>query len=67
METRFKDMMDPDEDQSFIRFSKSMPDLAQVFRIVKQDKTGDANIDLMRRKTFKKNQHEASKMIFGVG
>ena len=66
METKFREMMEPDDEQAFIRFSKSLPDMADIFKI-KQEKTEETNTDLMRKKIFKKNQLEASKMLFGVG
>ena len=33
METKFKEMMEPDDEEAFIRFSKSMPDMAEIFKI----------------------------------
>ncbi len=59
--------MEPDDEEAFIRFSKSLPDMAEIFKIKKQEKTEETHTDLMRKKVFKKNQLEASKMLFGVG
>ena len=67
METKFKDMMDPEEEETFVKFSKSLPDLAQIFKITKQEKQNELVKDVMKRKVFKQNQLEASKMIYGVG
>ena len=70
MEQKFADLMDPEETDCFVRYSKAMGDLGDVFKISKPDKPRDQdrNIqELTKKKTFKKNQLEVSRMIFGVG
>lgn len=69
MENKFKAFFDPEEQDSFIKYSKSMCDLAQIFKLTKQDKSLDekAKVELLKKKNFKKNQSDLSRMIFGVG
>ena len=37
MENKFKSLFDPEETETFIRYSKSMTDLASIFKLSKQD------------------------------
>mmetsp|Transcript_29607 Transcript_29607/g.36734 ORF Transcript_29607/g.36734 Transcript_29607/m.36734 type:complete len:138 (+) Transcript_29607:384-797(+) len=69
MEQKFADVMDPEEDDCFVRYSKAMCDLADIFKIAKQEKPREDRdvTELTKKKTFKKNQIEVSKMIFGLG
>jgi regulatory protein YycH of two-component signal transduction system YycFG len=61
--------MDPEETDTFVRYSRSMLDLASIFKLAKKEKSLDRNekVELLKKKNFKRNQIELSKMIFGVG
>ena len=37
MENKFKSLFDPEETETFIRYSRSMNDLASIFKLSKQD------------------------------
>ena len=71
MENKFKELFEPEESDSFVRYSNSMNDLASVFKVKKVEK--QVVIDSARgevqqsKKAFKKNQEDLSKIIFGVG
>ena len=69
MEKKFKDLMDPDEKDTFTHFSRSLNDLASVFKLTKKEESLDdkSKIELIKKKNFKKNQMELSKCMFGVG
>ena len=58
MEQKFGELMDPEEDDCFVRFSKAMIDLGEIFKVSKQDKPRDQerNIaELTKKGVFKKN------------
>jgi len=61
--------MDPEETDTFVRYSRSMQDLASIFKIAKKEKslTEEEKVELVKKKNFKRSQIELSKMIFGVG
>lgn len=61
--------MDPEETDTFVRYSRSMQDLASIFKIAKKEKslTEVEKNELVKKKNFKRSQIELSKMIFGVG
>lgn len=69
MESKFKALMDPEEEDTFIKFSKSLSDIASIFKVSKQERSLDEfeKIELQKKKNFKKNQIEVSKMIYGIG
>ena len=39
METKFKSLMDPDEQDTFVCFSRAMVDLADIFKVSKPEKS----------------------------
>jgi len=41
MEQKFKDLMDPDEDDGFVRFSRALGELADTFKITRTEKSLD--------------------------
>lgn len=70
MEKKFKELSDPDDNDMFMNFSRSMQDIAAIFKVNKKEKSVDKSGErgnLFKKKNFKRNQHEISKMIFGVG
>ena len=69
MESKFKALMDPEEKDTFVKFSKSMNDIASIFKVSKKERSLDdrEKAELLSKKNFKSNQIEVSKMIFGVG
>lgn len=58
MEKSFKALFDQDENDSFIKFSQSMKDMASIFKIDKKERSLDAmgKMELLKKKNFKKNQ-----------
>ena len=69
MENKFKSFFDADETDTFVKYSKSMNDLAGIFKCSNKEQSLDekAKMELLKKKNFKRNQVEVSKMIFGVG
>ena len=73
MEKRFNELSDPEESDTFVNFSKALKDLASLFKLNKRETSlsKDERATLLKKnlkkKTFKRNQHELCKMIFGVG
>ena len=41
MESRFKGLMEEDELDTFVRFSRAMGDLAEIFKVSKPEKSPD--------------------------
>ena len=69
MEAKFQTLMDSEEQDTFVKFSKAMCDIASIFKVNKRDRSLDEEdiVELQASKNFKKNQIEVSKMIYGVG
>ena len=38
MENKFKELFDPEESETFVRYSNSMNDLASIFKVKKAEK-----------------------------
>ena len=57
MEKKFRELLDPEESDSFINFSKAMKNLADVFKVNKPSKSLDENerLRLHKKSNFKKN------------
>ena len=41
MESKFKVLMDAEEDATFVSFSKAMGDLAEIFKVKKKEEATD--------------------------
>ena len=37
MEKKFEELFDPEENESFVKYSKAMNDLAKIFKVSKQE------------------------------
>lgn len=57
MEKKFKDLMEPDEDDNFVRFSRAMGDLADSFKINRVEKSleNHEKVQLKKRSNLKRN------------
>ena len=69
MEQKFKDLMDPEEDDNFVKFSKSMTDIADLFKINRTEKSMDERerIEMSNKRNHRRSQQDMTKMIFGIG
>ena len=69
MEQKFKLFMDEEEDKTFVSFSKAMGDLADIFKVKKNDKSPDERerAEMKKKKNFPQHQRDLSRFIYGVG
>lgn len=69
MEQKFKDLMDPEEDANFIRFSRAIGEMADTFKISRTEKSMDSRekTELTKKSNHKRYQQDMTKVIFGIG
>ena len=63
----FHENLEPEEQETFVYYSKSMKDLATVFRVAKEDQRNSSGVRIKKRKKEEDRENELRQTIFGIG
>ena len=63
----FHENLEPEEQETFVYYSKSMKDLAAVFRVAKEDQRNSSGVRIKKRKKEEDRENELRQTIFGIG